>query len=344
MKICIIGAGRRVHEMYVPVLSSLENVEVSGVWNRTPSKLSSLSAAVNWRCYEDQKRMIEECKPDALLVVVNSSSIKSVVLDLMKYNIPIIMETPVWDKEIPEVSTKKNLMVMVNEQTPYLPCEEFKMMLLETGKFGSPVVAVNDFRTFEFHGIAQLRRYVGYEKTPIEVVGSCLGQLPISYCDNNNNLQHHAESWEFGVIKFSSGQAAVYNFSSIYNRAPFRKPRSTRIYCSRGTITSDDNDFKVHILVDSGETREVKVAVVGDYMKTESIEAKVGDLGVKWSREERLNHLNDQQIAIREVMKKNLEAVSKRDASIGYSSLSAFTDVNLLNAIRFSSQSKKFLL
>lgn len=341
MKICLIGAGKRVHEMYMPVLSSMKEVEVAGIWNRTASKLSSIKC---WKTYEDQKKMIEECRPDALLIVVNSSAIKNIVLDCMKYQLPIIMETPVWDREIPDMASKKNLMVLVNEQTPYLPCEEFKMMLLKTDEFGSPVVAMNDFRTFEFHGIAQLRRYIGYEKQPIEVLGSCTGHAPISYCDNNDKLQQHTESWEFGVIKFNSGQTAVYNFSSIYNRAPFRKPRSTRIYCNYGTITSDDNQFNVHLLTKTGETQEIEVSVEGPYMDTSSIECIVNGQKVSWKKGEELKRLNDQQVAIRQILNHNINAIRNNDPNLGYTAYSALMDMHLLNAIRFSSQTKKFLL
>ena len=43
MKVCIIGAGKRVHEMYIPVIHSLKNVSVSGIWYRTFEKAKNIS-------------------------------------------------------------------------------------------------------------------------------------------------------------------------------------------------------------------------------------------------------------------------------------------------------------
>jgi len=340
MKLCIIGAGKRVHEMYVPLLKTMNGVEIAGIWNRTSSKLSSLNF---WKIYDDQQLMIRECQPDALLIIVNSASIKQVVLDCMKYDIPIIMETPVYDNDISQLSSKKKQLVLVNEQTPYLPCEEFKMKLLMTGIFGEPNVVINDFRTYEFHGIAQLRRYIGYQKQPVEVIGSCTGHRPITYYDNNDKLQHHTEACEFGVIKFNTGQTAVYNFSSIYNRAPFRKPRSMRIYCQNGTISNDDNDFVIHYLNNQGMSQKLVVNVQGQYMNTDLIECKIDGITVMWKKDEEAKDLNDQQNAIREILRINLNAIKCNDQNLGYSAHNAFMDVNLLNAIRFSSQSKKFI-
>lgn len=340
-KVCVIGAGKRIHEMYGPILSTYENVEIAGFWNRDETKGKKLSDAFGWKRYSNRDEMISECKPDILLVVVNSSALKSVVLDCLDYKVPIIMETPVWDAEIPNKSKQLNVKVLVNEQTPFLPCEEFKMSLIESGLFGNPVIAINDFRTFEFHGIAQLRRYLGYEKIPIEIVGSALPHYPVSFLDNSNNLQHQTEGWEFGTIKFNSNQIAVYNFSTIYNRMPFRKPRSTRIYCTKGSISSDDNEFSVYRMKENGETEKVEVLVQGHYMETNKISAIINNNEIIWKKPNNLAHLNDQQIAIRNVMKQNIDAIS--NSCEGYTCFRAAQDTNLLFAIRHSAYNKKYI-
>lgn len=330
--------------MYEPVLSTLKDeVEICGFWNRNEEKGRLVSEKFNWKRYSDLSLMIKDCQPDALLIVVNSSALKQVVLNCLDYKIPIIMETPIWDFDIPNKARLVNTNVFVNEQTPFLPCEEFKMSLLETGLFGIPTVAMNDCRTFEYHGISQLRRYIGFNKNPIEVVGSSIPHYPVTYEDNNGVIQNHTEGWEFGTIKFDSGQIAVYNFSSIYNRAPFRKPRSMRIYCTKGTISNDDNDFNVHLLENNGKTKKISVLVDGDYMNTNKISSTIQGTEIIWEKEEKIKHLNDQQVAIRNVLLKNLRAIQKNVSSEGYSSISAAIDTNLLFAIRNSSQLKKFI-
>ena len=341
MKICIIGAGKRIHEIYGPMLSTVNEVEVSGFWNRNEEKASLVVQKFGWKRYSNLDLMIDECKPDALVIVVNSSAIKEVVLSCMKYKIPLIMETPVWDRDISNRSKKLGVQVFVNEQTPYLPCEEFRFLLLNSGMLGSPVMAMNDCRTFEYHGIAQLRRCIGYDKLPIEIVGSSIPHYPITFTDNNGNTQHHTEGWDFGTIKFNSGQTLVYNFSSIYNRAPFRKPRSIRVYCTLGTINNDDNDFEVHRLKQDGTTEKLSISVEGRYMDTKRISTTIDDKKIVWEKDASLNELNDQQIAVRTIFLTNINAIKYN--SEGYTADSAALDVNLLFAIRHSSNTKKFL-
>ena len=344
MKVCIIGAGKRVVEMYGPLISSMKDIEISGFWNRDEEKGRRVENLFKWKRYKDRDLMISETRPDAILVVVNASAITKVVSECITYRIPIIMETPVWDSTIPEISKSSGIQVYVNEQTPYLPCEDFKMMLLETGKFGTPVVAMNDCRTFEYHGISQLRRCLGQDKIPVEITGCVTPRYSINYKDNNGNIQNHTEGWEFGTIKFNSGQTAVYNFSSIYNRAPFRKPRSMRVYCTMGTISNDDNQFEVHRLTPAGDTDTIHVEVEGEYMDSKMFKAEVNGIEVLWKRSEEDECLNDQQIAIKSVFKMNLKAISLRDSSLGYTAASAFQDMQLLNAIRHCGYSNQVMV
>jgi predicted dehydrogenase len=343
MKICIVGAGKRIHEMYGPTLSTIPNLEIAGFWNRDIEKGKLVENKFGWKKFQDLEKMVLECKPDALLIVVNSSANKHVVLRCIEFNIPIITETSIWDIEVAKKSQQNNLKIFVNEQTPFLPCEEFKMTLLNSGLFGTPTVVMNDCRTFEYHGISQLRRYIGFEKNPIQIVGSTTQGIPITYKDNNGNIQNHIETWDFGTITFETGQVGVYNFSSIGNRAQFRKPRSMRIYCTNGTICNDDNEFQVNRLTNDFSTQKILVQVDGEYMQTKSISAQIEDKVFIWRKEENLMHLNDQQIAVRHVTMKNIEAITSNNLNLGYSIFSAFLDVNILFAIRQSSQTKKFL-
>ena len=340
MKICVLGAGKRIHEMYGPITKTMPNLEICGFWNRDHHKGDLVAKTWGWKRYTDIDLMISENRPDALLVVINSSAIKSVVLSCIKYGIPIIMETPVWDSEIHDASSDAGVKVFVNEQTPFLPCEEFKMTLLNSGLFGQPTVVMNDCRTFEYHGISQLRRYIGFEKQPVEVVGSSVPHYPVSYTDNNGMISNQTEGWDFGVIKFSSGQTAVYNFSSIYNRAKFRKPRSMRIYCTRGTITNDDNVFEIHRLGDSHDTEKIDVNVVGEYMSTKEISAVISGHQFRWAKDDEIDHLNDQQVAVREIFTQNINAIKSN--TDGYTCKSAYMDVNLLSAIRQSGAQRRF--
>lgn len=339
LKIGIIGAGKRVHQMYAPVLSC-SDVEVVGFWNRDENKGKLLTEAFGYKRFSIEKELVEQC--DALVVAVNSNAIAQVTLSLINYGKPLLVETPVWDRQIVEYAKHKNVQVAVAEQTPFLPSEQFKILLLEEKElFGIPHLVVNDNRTFEYHGIAQLRRYIGYEKRATDVCGICHSSPMMAFKDGNGVEQRgHTENWDNGQIRFESGEVAVYNFSSLYNRCGYRKPRSLRIYTDRATISNDDNSFQVLVGNEKSDLLDIKVDVVQEKDKTFSIVCNLPNKTIKWQSKNL--QLNDQQEALKVVVDNFVDHV-QNGTKLLYDVSQGWTDMNLLMAIRHSSAGRKYI-
>jgi predicted dehydrogenase len=343
LKIGIWGAGRRMQDYYAPIFDHLkEKYEVVGFWNRNPDKAKMVVDKFGFKHFSDEKELAE--KSDALVVVVNSGAIEQVTLSLIDFGKPIFVETPIWSKAVPEHARHKNVSVAVAEQTAFLPSEQFKMLLLEKAYefLGYPHIVMNDCRTFEYHGLAQLRRYIGFSKRPITIQGTSHSMQVPPYLDGNSNLQHHVENWDFGTIKFESGQVAVYNFSSIGNRCKFRRPRSLRIYCEKGTISNDDNDISLHILQKDGSTLNLTVEVEGGKDKTRFIRVELPgqEKYIQWRPSSDV--LNDHQEAIEHLLSNFKDHVQKGNPLI-YDAQQGWNDFRLLMAIRQSAQSGQTL-
>lgn len=92
MKIVIIGFGK-IGKKHYEVFDAL-GCEVVGVSNR--SKLSNENAKKLGvkKTYEDYHKMIKECKPDGILVCVPFWNNYQVVIELIPYKIPILLEKP----------------------------------------------------------------------------------------------------------------------------------------------------------------------------------------------------------------------------------------------------------
>lgn len=349
LKVGILGAGKRMQDYYAPIFDLLkEKYEVVGFWNRNVDKTKMVIDKFGFKHFSSEAELA--AASDALVIVVNSGVITQVTLNCIKYGKPLFVETPIWTKEVPEYAKHKGVSVAVAEQTAFLPSEQFKIDLLNEARqyFGTPNVVMNDCRTFEYHGLAQLRRYIGFNKRPITITGTSHSMQVPPYLDGNSKLQHHVENWDFGTIKFDSGQTAVYNFSSIGNRCRFRRPRSLRIYCEKGTISNDDNDFDVNILMSDGSGQKIPITVERiDKDHTASISAafpyqpgNTGQHNIVWKK--LYHNLDDHQEAIEYLLSNFKDHVQSGSALI-YDAQQGWNDFRLLSAIRQSAQSGQIL-
>ncbi len=338
LKVGILGAGRRMQDYYAPIFDHLRSkYEVVGFWNRNADKAKMVTDKFGFKHFSSHEDLARDS--DALVIVVNSGATEQVTLECIEYRRPIFVETPIWTQKVPDMAGRKGVSVAVAEQTAFLPSEQFKMKLLEEAYefLGPPHIVMNDCRTFEYHGLAQLRRYIGFSKKPMTIQGTSHAMQVPPYLDGNSNLQHHVENWDFGTIKFDSGQVAVYNFSSIGNRCKFRRPRSLRIYCEKGTISNDDNDISLHILQKDGSTLNPLVEVEGGKDKTRFIRVELPGKQqyIQWRPS--FDALNDHQEAI-EVLLSNFKDHVQSGVPLIYDAQQGWNDFRLLMAIRRSAQ------
>ncbi len=350
LRVGIVGAGKRVHEMYAPVLKAHADVEVSGFWNRDAAKGKKLTDAFGYQRFSDLGRLAKES--DALVVVVNSSALTEMSLECLSYKKPLMAETPVWTKDVVAAAQKAGVPFQVAEQTPWLPSEQYKMAMLgRRNRFGMPHTVVNDFRTFEYHGMAQLRRYIGFDKVPVEVCGMSHGVPMAPFTDGNGVEQRgHVENWDSGQVRFATGELAIYNFSSLYNRCQYRRPRSLRVYTDRATISNDDNAFTVRIGNEDASYSSVQTLVLKNSSdKTTSIQGLLysdanGDLLDTFAWSAQTEHLTDQQEALKVLVDNFADhIITLGGQKLKYDVSQGWTDFNLLMAIRASSQGKRYI-
>jgi predicted dehydrogenase len=345
LRIGIVGAGKRVHQMYAPVLATNHDIEVSGFWNRDASKAQLAVDAFGYQRYTDLDKLAKES--EALIIAVNSNALTEVTLRCIEFGKPLLVETPVWTKDVLTAATTKGIPLAIAEQTPYLPSEQIKMEILRDKKtFGIPHTVINDFRTFEYHGIAQLRRYIGYDKMPVEVCGMSHGIPMMPFLGGDGSVQRHIENWDCGQIRFASGEIAVYNFSSLYNRCWYRSPRSLRIYTDRATISNTDNNFSIRVGFEDASSQEVIVTINTGYgEKTKSLDAHWNHNGNHVASWRPLtDHLTDQQEALKVIVDNFADhIITSGGQKLIYDVAQGWTDWNLLCAIRASSQNKRYI-
>ena len=79
----------------------------------------------------------------------------------------------------------KNIGVL--EQWPKLPLEQFKEIIYSSELISRPYMVQNDGRSFDYHAMAQLRKYLNFAN-PVVTKGSVKSYPNLGQLDNQNKL------------------------------------------------------------------------------------------------------------------------------------------------------------
>jgi len=344
IKTCFIGLGKRARTFYIPILQKLnEEFELTGFTKKTNLRAKEIEQQYNIRFFNSIRSMVENNPSELIIVCVPSTEVPKVVNELQNVNATIFIDTPVyWD-----VNQTSKLNILASEQWPFLPIEQFKKLLIDSGELGDVFYSENDSRTFEYHGIAQLRNYFHSKKQISKITGSMLFRPE--------------EQWNFGVVRYSDNTGFLYKFSYFTKKSSFRTHQALKIYCTKGSIISgclhekgnDYEIFKISKAVnDNAEhcnaivKRSEKTITNKDtsyhsgtnYYEIESISCEFSnDKKIIWQNPFLGKGFNDQEIAIATLLT-NARNVSQGTSEALYPAYKSYQDYVIMNHIRQSSQ------
>lgn len=348
IKVAIVGAGDRVKHIYEPVLRALsDRIEVSGFFTRDRMKGEAFAASTGWSYFGSLDDLIKNAQPAFLIVAVNGSANVGVLYDVIGRGLPILAETPIaWDERsargIVDFAAKRGVQVGVAEQFPSLPAEALKLKLISLGVLGSIKSVINEFATFDYHGIAQLRAYLGDHRravsaTAVEHDFGTTGVIegvapPLS-------TLAWPERWLLGTVKHADGALMVHNYSSGYAVLPTRPPGRLLVHGECGSLVDDE------LLVvnrRTGETHRSKIRrdVVngegGALLRGVSIATpEWGE--IEWRNPFAQHALSDEQIAVATHVAAMIQ-VAQQGALPLYPAASALQDIEYLRALSYSAR------
>lgn len=262
-KVGLIGAGTRTRDYNLPILESMsDRLEVVGV----ATKSGELREGVNIEApvFSSITKMVEETKPDALIVSIKSSMVMEVLDEVIESRLPFVIETTDNTTVYSKLSNEK-AKAGVLEQWPFLPLEQFKKQLIDSGALGQVISVENDYRTYDYHGAAQLRNYLPGTPPPKLVSIKTLENRYNSefYVDTNNNQKMPAlETLRAKIGFFENGTLLVYKFSDKHKTMPFRNFKSLKVVGSRGSVDGDcllDKECKITVLNDEGVACDLEI-------------------------------------------------------------------------------------
>ena len=184
-KVAIIGAGKRFLNVYLPIFKKLEkDYEIVGFVSRTEEKGRAIEKSHGIQFFSSVESLIDSENPDFFIAPLKENVSYDVVSSLIKYDIPVLIETPISDQRFSSLIPQSSKIGVV-EQWPFLPLEQFKQSIFNSGLINRPFLVQNDGRSFDYHAIAQLRSYLGRNSRPAYVTGNAVAVKSPLFIDNN---------------------------------------------------------------------------------------------------------------------------------------------------------------
>ena len=338
IRIGFVGAGQRIEEVYLPILNRLsDSYEIVGFTTQSTLRAQKFTSKTGIPAFSNASDLVEKQKPTFLISAVSSNFNEETLLGLIDLKVPILTETPfAWSvsrgEKILSKAKANQVSIAVAEQFPYLPLEQFKKKLVELEIFGDIYAAYNDFSTYSYHGIAQLRQY--FRAKPIRV-------RSLNYdfgLDQNLNSrpQYPNIQWKVGSVIFEDGAVLFHNYSDHYTVSSLGFPQTVRLYGRSASMVDHDIRYV------SPKTGDVKFAQAVRQLNQAdalvSIEANLPEIGkIVWNNPYVNHAFTDEQIAVATIIDGMVNSI-RTDSSALYSAENFLVDVAIIQAFRYSAQ------
>ena len=335
IRICLVGVGKRMVNMNLPILNQLKDkIEIVGA--TTKSGTINEKVGLDIPVYTSIGDMCEEEDPDFVYVSVPHTQTYNVLMTLINYRVPILVDTPI-SLSLEETyavmmnSQERNVPIAVVEDWPYLPIECFKKEVIDSGALGKVFSVENDYRTYDYHGFAQLRNYLPDNLAPVSINQDIAG-YEIEKCIRKDGLlvQNESDIWRHTFIQFNDGTLLINKYSSFYKKVPFRISNSLRVYGTRGTIIADcllNSHFKLSILDNDGVSHDLPIEISGNKDNVESISTLLPDgKEIKWENPFVDMKLNEFQVGVAYHIDRMIKFSEGSDSML-YDSIDFFNDL-----------------
>jgi len=335
-RIGFYGFGKRARNIYLPLIRKFkEKYEVSGFFRRNSNLATGDSQLLNLAYHKNPSDLFK-CS-DAIIISVPESAQEECLQSVSSFEGTVLLETPVSSPRVVELS--KGMKVGVIEQWIHTPVEQIKSLIYSTGTLERPRIVQNNFRSYDYHAIAQMRSYLS-AKTPRLV--SCFASsvhLPRHFGNSGDLLKEQLETFDMSTIQMTDGALIQHNFSYAHKTSPLRGIQSMNCISNNGSIltgriqdkTNDCEIFDVRIL----ENENVKTHnSVIEYEEGQMSSITLSSIGIAWKTP--LIGLNDQEIAISKILE-------NAESGALYSAKDAFIDSMIMRAVKIAGQNNEIV-
>lgn len=333
----IIGCGKRFNTIYFEILNKLNSKLF--LWNRTKQKLEKYKS-FKTVSFVDNIDEFKNLDLDLIICTVPDQHRLSVIKKLLNVtSVPILVETPVLDSDLVNTSINNKNRIGVIEQWPFLPLEQFKQMIYGAGLISKPYWVFNDGRSYDYHGMAQLRAYTGFP-IPKIIKGSMMNIEQPGHKSDSGKINATSDFWTHGHVHMSNNTLLSHSFCYNCKASNLKPIQMIKCYSADGSIVTGridklNDDYELAEIRYINSEKEVVVnKVIAD--RDDEITNKITAGDLVWVNKYAKLKFNDQQVAISRVIELAIEGKL-------YTPQNSHIDSIMINAMKESGMSHQTL-
>ncbi len=261
LRVSLIGAGK-MGISHLSILGAHPSVEVVGVCDTSKMVNDFLSKYGKFKCFTDYQKMVEEVKPDAVVVAVPTKFHYTVIKYLLEKGISVFAEKPfclnsTQGKELVELAASKKVVNQVGYHNKFIGTFSEVKRIIQSGSLGEiyhfvgeaygPVVVKPKQETWRSDPSEGGGCLLDYASHVIDLVNDLLapvasvkGSLLKSIYSNN------VEDAVYSLLELSNGVSGALSVN--WSDDTYRKMSTTvTIAGTKGKIVSDANELKVFL-------------------------------------------------------------------------------------------------
>lgn len=260
VKVALIGAGK-MGISHLSILGAHPNVEIVGVCDTSKMVVDVLKNYSGYSCYSDYTKMVDETKPDAVIVAVPTKFHYKMVKDLLIRDIHVFAEKPFClnpkeSYELTSLAKEKGVVNQVGYHNKFVGTfKEVKKIVLGgfigeithfLGEAYGPVVIKKKSDTWRSDPNEGGGCLMDYASHVIDLINDIVA--PINSCRGSILKSIYSKNVDDSVYALVSIESGVSGVISVnWSDETYRKmSTSVTIIGTKGKIISDANELKVY--------------------------------------------------------------------------------------------------
>lgn len=259
LKVALVGAGK-MGISHLSILGAHPNVKVVGVCDTSKMVLDTLEKYGSFPCFLDFHKMINQAKPDAVLVAVPTKYHYSFIKELLNKGIHVFTEKPFCltleqGKELVDLAKAKGVVNQVGYHNKFVGTFQEVKHLVKGGYLGD----IHHF-TGEAYGPVVIRKKQSTWRSDPSEGGGCLMDYASHVIDLINDIlspvtasmgsivksvySDDVDDAVYSLLELTSGVSGVLSVN--WSDDTYRKmSTSISIFGTKGKIISDASELKV---------------------------------------------------------------------------------------------------
>lgn len=272
LKIALIGAGK-MGISHLAILGGYASAEIVGVCDTSKMVTDFLTKHGKFNCFSDYNKMLDDVKPDAVVVAVPTKFHYSIIKDLLQRNIHVFAEKPFClnyeqSQELVQLAAKNKVVNQVGYHNKFIGTFQEVKRIAASGALGEIYHFIG-----ESYGPVVLKKKADTWRSDPAEGGGCLLDYASHVIDLLNDIlspvkaakgtllksiySGKVEDAVYSLLEMETGQSGLLSVN--WSDDTYRKmSTSVTLVGTQGKLISDANELKVFFKEENALTGYVK--------------------------------------------------------------------------------------